>query len=99
MESAHCVIVFLESKTGKEESLKDALLTIAEKSREESSCLEYRVHQDGANPTKFALYEKWVSPELHQKQFEKPYILEFASQAKDLLSKPYEGLFGKELDH
>lgn len=55
MEKAHTVIVLLESKLGKEAELKKALLQVAEKSRAEKSCLEYRLYQDTGNPTKFFL--------------------------------------------
>lgn len=98
MQGPHTVVVLLESKSGKEVDLKEALKIVAEKSRSEESCLEYRVHQDAAEPTKFALYEKWKTQALHQEQFSKPYIQQFAIEVESLLSKPYEGVFGHEIE-
>lgn len=86
----HIVTVILESKAGKEALLKSELEKVAELSVKEDSCVEYHIHQDNTHPAKFALYEKWVSPEEHQKQFQKPYILEFAGKAEELLAKPYQ---------
>ncbi|MCH9624922.1 MAG: hypothetical protein S4CHLAM123_00840 [Chlamydiales bacterium] len=97
-EEAYIVIVLLEAKMGKEAELKRALLQVAEKSRAEKSCLGYCLYQDASNPAKFGLYEKWKSQELHQEQFNKPYIQEFAKQAEFLLAKPYQGLFGVEIN-
>lgn len=96
MKTAYTVIVLLESKLGKEAELKNALTQVAEKSRSEKSCLEYRIHQDVENPTKFGIYEKWQNQDLHQHQFEKPYIQKFASQAESLLASPYQVLCGME---
>ena len=93
----YSVIVFLEAKEDQVETLKASLLSIAEKSRKESTNIEYRVHQDATDPAKFALYETWQSKSLHAKQFEKSYILEFVEQAPTMLAKPFQGLFGSEL--
>lgn len=98
VEDVHTVIVLFESVPGKETEFKKALLTIAEKSRAEASCLEYHIYQDACTPTKFALFEKWKSHELHLQQFSKPYILEFAKQATPLLAKPYQAVLGVEVD-
>lgn len=95
----HTVIVILEAKNGKENELKEALLKIAELSRLEESCIKYHLYQDPDNLSQFGLYEQWKSKELHQEQFKKPYILEFANQAEPLLAKPYQGFFGKELSY
>jgi len=97
MKNDYTVIVLLESKPGLENELKQALIKVANKSREETTCIEYHLHQDLENKAKFGLYEKWKCQEDHQKQFSKPYIQEFADKAGDLLAKPYEGLFGVEL--
>lgn len=94
---SHTVMVIIEAKRGKENELKHSLLKIAKLSRQEDSCIEYHLYQDPDNLSQFGLCEKWKSKELHQKQFKKPYIIEFASQAESLLAKPYQGFFGQEL--
>jgi len=96
---SHNVMVILEAKAEKVAELKEALLKIAELSRLEDHCIEYHVFQDSHNPSQFGLYEIWESKELHQEQFNKPYIVEFASQAEALLAGPYHAFFGKELFH
>lgn len=97
MDKAFTVMVIIESKEGKEEELKTALMKIAKHSRLEESCLEYRLHQDVNSPTQFGLYEKWKSKELHQEQFKKSYIIEFAEMAESLLAKPYQAIFAEEV--
>jgi len=98
MSETHTVMVILESKHGKEEDLRTTLMKVAELSRQEKSCIEYRLYQDKSNPAQFGLYEKWKSKELHQEQFTKPYIIDFAKQAESLLAKPYQAVFGEEIN-
>lgn len=94
---SHTVMVLIEARPGKENELKDSLLKVAELSRQEDSCIEYHLYQDPDNLCQFGLYEKWKSKELHQEQFQKSYIIDFAGKVESLLAKPYQGFFGKEL--
>ncbi len=98
MQNKHIVVVILEAKPGSEDVLKNELLKVKKLSKQEPTCIEYRIHQDINNPTKFVLYENWTSKEDHAKQFQKPYILEFGNMLQDLLAKPYEGMMAKELN-
>jgi hypothetical protein len=50
MKKAHTVMVVVEAKPEKIEELKQVLLSVIAPSRAESSCLEYRLHQDKNNP-------------------------------------------------
>lgn len=97
MNRVHTVVVIIESINGKEDVLKSALMDVIEPSRSESSCLEYRLHQDKSNPAQFVLYEKWESAELHQEQFKKPYITALGEKIEALLAKPYQVIFANEL--
>ena len=93
----HTVLVVLEALPGKESQLKDALMSVKKRSLKEPASMEYRVHQDLNNPTKFFLYENWASKEAHTLQFEKPYIIEFAKEVSSLLAKPYDVIFAEQL--
>ncbi len=95
--TAHTVIVILQVKQGSDHLLKEALSKVAQLSRLEESCISYHFYQDKDNPTRFALYEQWTSKELHEKQFSKPYIIDFAKQAEAWLDKPYDVLLGQEV--
>jgi quinol monooxygenase YgiN len=95
--SPHTVVVILESKPGKEETLKAALQQAAFPSAQEGTNIDYRLHQNPDNPAQFVLYENWVSKEKHQEQFDKPYIKELGEKLDDLLAKPFQAFFVKEL--
>ncbi|MCH9621277.1 MAG: RNA pyrophosphohydrolase [Chlamydiia bacterium] len=91
----HTVVVILESKPEKVQMMKKALSKVAVLSRQEDSCIEYRVTQDSDNPAIFALFEQWKSKELHAEQFAKPYILDLFDIVPELLAKPYIAVNGK----
>lgn len=80
MTKQYVVVVTLEAKMGQELALKQLLTSVVEPSRNEVTCLEYRLHQDLGCPGRFILYENWVSREAHQQQFQKPYIIALAEK-------------------
>lgn len=96
-KTAYIVLAILEAKPGKEEELKQLLISVIPPSRSEETCLEYYLHQDINNPFQFFLYEKWANKEAHEAQFSKPYIIALAEKIGDLLAKPYNVIFGEEL--
>lgn len=96
--SHHIVVVILEAKTGKEDELKKALMNVIKPSRAEQSNLEYRLYQDNTNHAQFILYERWISKEAHAEQFKKPYVIELGSKIDELLAKPYQVHFSRELE-
>ena len=86
----HTVVCVLTAKPDKQEDLKKALMNVVTPSRDESTCLEYRLHQDINDPCKFLLFENWTSKADHEKQFEKSYILDLVGVCEQTLAKPYE---------
>ncbi len=71
MKKGYTIIAFLEAKPKKIDELKQALLASVEPSRKESSCVEYRLHQDLDNPALFVFYEIWRCKEALAGQLEK----------------------------
>lgn len=90
-------MVILQAKKGKEDEFKQRLLYVAKLCCQEEACIQYHVFQDPEDLTKFSHFDQWKSKELHALQFERPYILEFRSMAKELLAGPYHGFFGEKL--
>lgn len=93
----HTVVAILEAKPDCSQALEDALKVIVAPSRAEETNLEYRLHQSKNNPCEFILYENWTSEEKHQEQFQKLYIIELANKLENLLAKPYQVFFAKEI--
>jgi protease I len=96
-QTGYTVVAMLEAKPKKESVLKEELKKVAAFSRAEATCIEYHLHQDRSNKASFILYEKWKDKEAHQRQFQKPYIIELVKKLDDLLAKPYFVVFAEEI--
>ncbi len=97
MHKAYVVMVILEAALGKEEELKKILMSVIEPSRNEKTCLQYRLHQTLDKPSEFVFYEQWKSKTAHEAQFQKPYIQALVEKLEPLLAKPYQVIFAEEL--
>lgn len=97
MKGKHTVLCVIEAKPGKELELREALIAVIEPSRQEKTCLEYRLHQDINNPSQFILYENWQDKEAHKEQFTKSYILDLSKKITNLIAKPYQVYFADEI--
>lgn len=97
MSKPYTVVVIFEAKQGKANELQLALETVAQLSRGEKPCLEYRLHRDVKNPNQFILYENWTSKEEHKEHLEMSYIIELAEKLDHLLDKPYQAIFAEEI--
>lgn len=56
------VVARVTAKKGCVEAVKSELLKLIVPTREESGCIEYKLHQDNDNPGVFVFYETWESP-------------------------------------
>ncbi|MCP5506407.1 MAG: antibiotic biosynthesis monooxygenase [Chlamydiales bacterium] len=95
----HTVIAILKAKLGKENQLRESLLKIGELTRQEDGCIGFQLYHDPENSSQFGLYGQWNSKEQYQKQFKKPYVVEFLEKGESLVEKPYQGFSGNDLPH
>ena len=96
-DSSYTVLAILEAKPEYKKELERLLIAVVEPSRQEKTCLEYRLHQSLENTSQFFIYENWVNQEAHQAQFQKTYIKELIEKVSPLLAKPYEIILAKEI--
>ncbi|MCP4922712.1 MAG: antibiotic biosynthesis monooxygenase [bacterium] len=95
--STYTVLAILEAKPSFEKELGGFLKNVVNPSRNEETCIDYRLHQNIENPAQFFLYENWSSQKAHEKQFEKDYIKELVEKVGPLLAKPYTIILAQEL--
>ena len=55
------VVAKVVAKKDAVESLKTQLQKLVELTRQESGCIEYRLHQDNTDPAVFLFFENWDS--------------------------------------
>lgn len=59
--SALHVVAIVTAKEGSADLVREALTALAHKSREESACVSYDVHESAAMPGTFVTMEQWGS--------------------------------------
>ncbi len=67
------------------EAVKAELLKMIEPTRREEGCIEYRLHQDAADPTVFVFYENWESMACLERHLATPHYRAYAAAVQDAL--------------
>jgi quinol monooxygenase YgiN len=80
------VIAHLVAKPGKIEDTRAFLLSLVGKTRGESGCVDYDLHQDDDNPAEFTFYENWKDRAEWDKHMEMPHLKEFAARKDELFA-------------
>ena len=86
--STFCIEYF-KAKPGCSEKLQQALLSIAEASREEAGCLQYDVLLDQKDPDLFILVLQYVSAEAMDQHESLSYVTDFAENQMQQLCETF----------
>ncbi len=82
----YVLIVTLEAKPGQEQALKALLNSMVPPSRNESGCIEYRLHETDEHPGKFMFYEIWQNKAAHAAHTAMPHMAEWHARKADLVA-------------
>ncbi|TRX16715.1 antibiotic biosynthesis monooxygenase [Flavobacterium franklandianum] len=74
--------VILKSKTESIETLKSHLLDLVQKTKKETACLQYDLHQSDQEPNTFIFHEVWENQSGLDHHNQQPYIQSFFQDAK-----------------
>lgn len=86
------IISIKKPREGKTAELREALLSLVKRTREEAGHISYNIYEESDGS--LFLYEVWRSQEDWEKHFRQPYIKDFRSKADDLAERN-EVYFGK----
>ena len=84
------VTALFQAYPGKEEELKNALLSLVAPTLKEKGCLNYDLHQSPEDPTKFLFYENWTSREELDAHLQSDHVKAALQHVKELSAKPLE---------
>lgn len=88
MQGKVTVIAYHRAKPGKEQALKDALLSLCAPTRKEKGCINYDLHVSPDDPAILVFHENWVSKADLDVHLQSPHINAFRRIAPDLLAEP-----------
>ena len=84
------VIAKLKAKKGKEEALKQTLLLLLEKTREENGCINYDLHVSDHDKRFFMLYEKWESTLALSKHMSTNHFRDILKILEEIIAEPMD---------
>lgn len=71
------VVAIIEAKPGQEAALEVAALACIAPTREETGCIEYRLHRDSEDASRFVFIETWKSPAALDTHLGTPHLKAF----------------------
>ncbi|MEW4530001.1 MAG: putative quinol monooxygenase [Maioricimonas sp. JB045] len=77
--SALTIVAIIKAKADRVELVKSELEKLIPVTRAEEGCLQYDLHQDNDDPTRFLFFENWESRALWQKHMAAPHLQEYAA--------------------
>jgi quinol monooxygenase YgiN len=80
------LIALLVAQPDKIDATKKFLLELVDKTRRESGCVEYHLHQTENNPAEFTFYESWTKRADWDLHMTRPYVQAIAHRSKELLA-------------
>ena len=80
------VVAKLVVKRDAIDSVKAELLKLVAPTRDEEGCIEYRLHQDNADPCVFIFYENWRNISCLKQHINSPHYKSYVSAVGDQLA-------------
>jgi quinol monooxygenase YgiN len=84
------VVAKIRAKAGKEEQVRNALLSLVAPTRAEAGCINYDLHQSVDDKALFLFYENWTGKKDLDDHLAMPYLRDFLGKADELLAEPVE---------
>jgi quinol monooxygenase YgiN len=88
MAQSITVFAFMKAKPGRENELRAEMLNVVELTRKEAGCLQYDLHVQTDDATRFAYYETWDSEESLARHAQSEHMNAFREFRKDMLDGP-----------
>lgn len=81
------VVAKLVVKEGAVELVKTELLKLIMPTRKEEGCIEYRLHQDNADPSVFIFYENWLNMACLERHINSAHFKGYVAAVGDQLTE------------
>lgn len=81
------IVVDVRAKPDQVEPLKAELRRVVPLIRQENGCIDYYLHQDNSDPTRFLVYENWESHELWQVHMNRSHVQEHGEATADKIAE------------
>ncbi len=79
------VVAKLVVREDRVDAVKSELLKLVAPTRKEEGCIDYRLHQDNADPTVFIFFENWESMAALERHLATPHYRNYAAAVEGAL--------------
>ena len=90
MKTGLTVIAYVTAKAGLEDEVRNALLELVARTRNERGCVNYDLHESDATPVEFAIYENWKHASDLDAHAKSGHVRAFRRNMADRLERPSE---------
>ena len=80
------IVAQIVAKQEHREAVKTELLNMIPPTRQETGCIEYRLHQDSVNPDLFLFFETWQDTESLQNHLNSPHYTRYVATVADWIA-------------
>jgi len=80
------VVAKITAKNDAIEAVNAELLKMAAPTRQEEGCMEYRLHQDNADPAVFVFYENWKNLACLEQHIKSQHFQAYVAAVADLIA-------------
>jgi len=84
------VVAIMQAKPGKEDELRDLLLSLIEPTQKEPGYIRYELHSNNDNPAEFVFIEEWESDAALDKHLQSAHLQAAIEQIPELLAGELE---------
>ena len=82
------VVAQMKAKPGKEDQIRQELLSLVAPSRKDAGCLNYDLHQALENPALFLFHENWATKAHLDQHLQKPDLQAVLARVGQLVAEP-----------
>ncbi len=84
------VVAQFKAKKGKEEQARQVLMSLVAPTRVEAGCVDYVLHQDPKDKTRFLFYENWTSQAALDQHMKTPQLQKLVAVVEELFAEPID---------
>lgn len=81
------IVANIQAQPDRIDLVKAELEKLISTTRAEAGCLQYDLHQDNDDPTRFMFYENWESRELWQDHMNAPHLAGFQAATEGAVAE------------
>lgn len=81
------IVASIRARAGRVELVRDELVRLIGVTRGEAGCVQYDLHQDNEDPSRFLMFENWESREQWRAHMEAPHLRAFLSATEGAIDE------------